>query len=115
MIDSAILVFIAALITLILRALPFLIFNGKREMPKGIKKVVDVLPTAIMAVLVVYCLKGDITNTKNLALGLSTEWKSLVSVLLALIGVVIAHLWKRNTLLSIVVGTAIYMLLLRIM
>ena len=37
---------------------PFLLFGGKRQLPELIRYLGTVLPPAIMAVLIVYCLKG---------------------------------------------------------
>lgn len=52
---AAILVSVAC--TLSLRALPFLIFTKNRPMPEWLRRLGKTLPMAIMAVLVVYCLK----------------------------------------------------------
>ena len=95
---------VIALVTALLRFLPFFVFSGKRSIPKVIQYLGSVLPYAIMAMLVVYCLK-DISFTKY------TDWlPEFISVL----GVVVLHVWKRNTLFSIVGGTACYMLLVRV-
>jgi len=44
--------------TFFLRALPFLAFSGERKMPSWMERLSHALPPAIMAVLVVYCLKS---------------------------------------------------------
>ena len=96
-------VLICAGVTLLLRALPFMFFGGKGGVPGWIASLGSVLPPAIMAALVVYCLKG-------------VPFGSLADGAYQLIAgavVVLVHLWKRNTLLSIAVGTAAYMLLIR--
>lgn len=95
---------VCALTTLGIRALPFLVFGGKKEVPKIIRYLGEVLPCAIMAVLVVYCLKGINLFTGNHGL----------PQLLAVALVVVLHLWKRNTLLSIGLGTAFYMVLVQV-
>ncbi|MGN1147226.1 MAG: branched-chain amino acid transporter permease [Lachnospiraceae bacterium] len=95
---------VCALTTLVIRALPFLVFGGKKEVPKIIRYLGEVLPCAIMAVLVVYCLKGISLFTGNHGL----------PQLLAVALVVALHLWKRNTLLSIGLGTAFYMVLVQV-
>ena len=51
-------VIICALCTQATRWLPFLLFGGKKEVPRIVRYLGAVLPAAIMAVLVVYCLKG---------------------------------------------------------
>ena len=49
---------VCALVTLLLRALPFLCFGGRHGAPRLVLALGRVLPPAIMAALVVYCLKG---------------------------------------------------------
>lgn len=71
--------------------------------PKFVVYLAGVLPCAIMAMLVVYCLRGvDLLGPTH---GLPE--------LLAGAAVVGLHLWKKNTLLSIAVGTALYMVLVQ--
>ena len=96
-------VMICAGVTLLLRALPFMFFGGKGGVPKWIASLGSVLPPAIMAALVVYCLKSVPFGT----------FADGAYQLIAGAVVVLVHLWKRNTLLSIAVGTAAYMLLIR--
>ena len=90
-------------VTILLRFLPFLVF-GKRETPKFVEYLGNVLPYAVMAMLVVYCLKGVSFISAPFAI------PEIVSVVM----VVLIHTWKRNTLLSIVLGTICYMILIRI-
>ena len=97
-------VLICAGVTLLLRALPFMFFGGKDGVPKWIASLGGMLPPAIMAALVVYCLKSVPYGT----------FADGAFQLLAGAVVVIMHLLKRNTLLSIAVGTAAYMLLIRL-
>ena len=98
-------ILLAAVITFALRALPFLIFHGERKMPEFLIKLGAVLPASIMAVLIVYCLKGIATDWRNNAL----------PQILAVLTVGISYKWKHNTLLSIVAGTAVYMILIRVL
>ena len=97
-------VLICAGVTLLLRALPFMFFGGKCGVPKWIASLGGMLPPAIMAALVVYCLKSVPYGT----------FADGAFQLLAGAVVVLMHLWKRDTLLSIAVGTAAYMLLIRL-
>ncbi len=96
---------ISALVTLGLRAAPFLLGRGGKGLPEWVRRLGKLLPPAIMAVLVVYCLKDGITapaeNAGPLLLG---------SLLMA--G---SYAWKRSTLLSILLGTGAYMLALRLL
>ena len=100
---AAALIAVMALVTMALRFLPFLIFNEDRETPPIITYLGKVLPYAIMGMLVVYCLKGVAVT-------------QLSSVAPAALGVAITaglHLWKHNTLLSILGGTVVYMVLVQ--
>lgn len=98
-------IILAAAITFALRALPFLIFHGERKMPEFLVKLGAVLPAAIMAVLIVYCLKD-----------IAVDWKAnALPKILAVVTVGVSYKWKHNTLISIVAGTAVYMLLIRIL
>jgi len=94
---------VAALITAGLRFAPFLIFIKGRRTPPIITYLGKVLPFAIMGMLVVYCLK-DISLTRA-PFG--------IPELLGCAIVALLHIWKRNTLLSIAAGTAVYMLMIR--
>ncbi|MCQ2484120.1 MAG: AzlD domain-containing protein [Clostridia bacterium] len=95
---------VIALVTIALRFAPFLIFGGKKETPEIITYLGKVLPYAIMGMLVVFCLKG-VTPLK-FPYGLPELIASAVVVGL--------HVWKRNTLLSIIGGTACYMVLIQL-
>ena len=101
---SAMMVAVIALVTIALRFLPFLIFRGNRETPKVVTYLGQVLPFAIMSMLVVFCLKG--TSFAAPTYGLP----EIISC-----GLVIGlHAWKHNTLLSILCGTVCYMLLIQL-
>ena len=97
-------VLVCAGVTLLLRALPFACFGGKGGVPRWVASLGSMLPPAIMAALVVYCLKGIPFGT--MADG--------AKQLLAAAVVAGLHLLRRNTLLSIAGGTAVYMLLIRL-
>ena len=101
---AALLIAVIALVTMGLRFLPFLIFGGNRETPKFIAYLGKVLPYAIMGMLVVYCLR-------NISFA---EMPFGIPELAACAVVAGLHLWKRNTLLSIIGGTACYMLLVQL-
>ena len=98
-----VMILIIALVTMALRFAPFLIFRGNKPVPKFVNYLGRVLPYAIMAMLVVYCLKG--ISFLKAPYGIP----ELISVAL----VVVLHRWKRNTLLSIISGTICYMLLIQ--
>ena len=100
---AVLLIAVIALVTAVLRFLPFLIFGEGRRTPPVITYLGRVLPCAIMGMLVVYCLK-DISFA-SAPFGIP---EILGCALVALL-----HLWKRNTLLSIGAGTLCYMLLVQ--
>ena len=96
-------VLVSAAVTALIRFLPFWVFRGGRPIPPVVEKLGRVLPYAIMGMLVVYCLKG----VGFAALG---DW---LPSLIACAATGVLYVWKRNTLLSIVVGTVCYMFLVQ--
>ena len=94
-------VVVVAAVTITIRFLPFLIF--RKCTPKIILYMGKVLPYAIMGMLVVYCLKNVSFTTGSHGIP-----EALAVTLVALL-----HKWKHNTLLSILVGTVAYMLMLQ--
>lgn len=101
--DSLLLIAVMAAVTQLLRFLPFALFS--KSTPKPVLYLGEVLPAAIMAMLVVYCLR----NTEILSAPHGIP--EAVSVL----AVAALHKWKHNTLLSILGGTICYMALLRLL
>ena len=99
---DVLLVAVCALVTALTRFLPFLIF-GKRT-PPIVTYLGKVLPCAIMGMLVVYCMKD--VNFLSGSFGIP---EILCCALTASL-----HVWKRNSLLSIGVGTVCYMLLVQL-
>ena len=97
------LIAVAVLVTMATRFLPFLIFGEKRKTPAIIEHLGEVLPCAIMGMLVVYCLKS--VSLTAAPFGIPEFIGCGVVALL--------HVWKRNTLLSIGAGTLCYMLLVQ--
>ena len=90
--------------TMLTRFLPFLVFGRKKEAPKYIQYLGKVLPAAVFGLLVVYCLK-DV----NLFTG-----SHGIPEAIAILVVVLLHVWKRQMLLSIAGGTVCYMVLLQL-
>lgn len=89
--------------TMLTRFLPFLLFPDSRPVPKIITYLGRTLPAAMMGLLVVYCLRN--VSLTSAPYGLP----ELISIAV-LTGL---HLWKRNVLLSIGVGTVLYMVLVQ--
>lgn len=99
---AAVLIATMSAVTVLIRALPFLLFRNKT--PRYITYLGRVLPSAIIGMLVIYCLK-DITPTAY-----PFGMPELISVA-CVVGV---QIWKRNSLISILAGTVIYMLLVQL-
>lgn len=97
------LIAVIALITVLTRALPFLVFKDKNS--PMIEYLGDVLPYAIMAMLVVYCLKG---------VDFLTGYHGICEII-GVSSVILLHLFKKNTLLSIFGGTIVYMLCVQVL
>ena len=100
---TALIIAVTSLVTILIRFLPFVIFSGKRKTPPFITYLGKVLPNAIMGMLVVFCLNG--VSVTSAPYG--------IPELIATVTVVILHIIKRNTLLSIIGGTAVYMILVQ--
>ena len=102
-VHDLLLILVIALVTIGIRALPFLVFPEGRPVPRIVTRLSNVLPAAVMGMLVIYCLRGITPFV----------WPFGLPELLAIAVVVLCHVWKRNTLISILFGTVSYMLLLR--
>ena len=96
-------VFIRALITCVTRALPFVLFDHGDHPPKAVVFLGRVQPPAVMAMLIIYCLK----DVSFLSPG---GW---VPALLSCVVVILLHLWKNNDLISIFGGTILSMILIQ--
>ena len=86
------------------RFFPFIVFGKGKKPPKIIMYLGKYLPPVIIVAITVYCFK-DI-NFLIMPYGL----KEVVSVLT----VVLLHIKFKNTMLSITLGTIVYMLLIRL-
>ena len=94
---------VMAAVTFLTRALPFLLFDRGEAPPKIVLYLGRVLPPAIIAMLIIYCLKG-------ISFASAAGW---APQLIAVGAVVALHLWKHNNLLSIFGGTILYMVLVQ--
>lgn len=101
--QAALSVAVMALVTFLTRAAPFLLFDRGDEPPKWVLSLGRILPPAIIAMLVVYCLRG-----------LSFAEAGLWAPHLIASTVVVALQWKfKNDLVSIFTGTVLYMVLVQ--
>ena len=101
---AAWIIVVATIVTMATRFLPFLIFGSNRKTPDIVVYLGKVLPYAIIGMLVIYCMK-DVAIL---------SWPHGIPELIGCVIVAALHIWKRNSLLSIGVGTVCYMLLVQL-
>lgn len=102
-IQTAVMILAVAAGTVITRFLPFVLFPENKDPHKFVIYLGKTLPSAMMGLLVVYSLK-DMTFL-TFPYGLPE--------LIAVTVILLLHVWKNNTLLSICGGTAVYMFLVQ--
>lgn len=90
--------------TMLTRFITFVVFPPDSNPPKAIIYLGSVLPTAAMGLIIVFALKD--TEVFNYPYALP----EIIATLL----IVLVHYWKRNTILSIAVGTIAYMFLVQV-
>ena len=100
---AILLIAVMAIVTALMRCLPFFLFGGKLKTSQFIAYLGKYLPYAMMGMLLIYCYKG--VSLTHAPFG--------APELLAGLLVVLLHIWKRNSLLSIGLGTVCYMLLIQ--
>ena len=89
--------------TILTRVLPFILFPENKKIPKYITYLSDVLPYTIIGMLVVYCLKDISFKVHPYAL----------PEIISIAAITILHLWRKNTLLSIGVGSLLYIIMIQ--
>lgn len=87
-----------------MRAFPFLLFPAGKQTPPYVNYISKVLPCATMGMLVIYCLK----NVQP------THWPFGLPELIGIAVVAGVQIWRRSVLISIVVGTVLYMVLIQL-
>lgn len=95
---------VAAIVTIAIRFLPFILFPENREVPGWLIYLSKVLPAAVMGMLVVYCFK----NTQII------DYPHGIPEIIATVVVVASYVWKKNFLVSIAMGTVLYMVLVQL-
>ncbi len=103
--ESAITVFALAAGSIAMRFIPPLLFPNNKKHPKIIDELTPMIPPAVIGLLAVYSMKDICVFSGNHGM----------PEIVATAAVIFIHLLKRNMLLSIIVGTVCYMLLLRIL
>ena len=98
---------VTAGVTFLLRALPFLFFGTGKRPPAQVLSIGKVLSPAAIAMLVVYCFAEYVEKRPP------ADHMFGLAEIAAAVAVVALQLWKRNPLLSILAGTAVYMTLVQ--
>ena len=100
---AVIVIIVMGLAVLATRIVPVLIFGRGEKVPEFILYLGRVVPYTAMGLLIVYCLRD--VPVFDAPHGLPE--------LIALAVVAVSYIWKRNTIFSVVIGTALYMFLVQ--
>ena len=95
----------SAVITFLLRAFPFLVFRDEHKLPDILDRLGKLLPSAVMAVLIIYCLKDVKTDIIHTG----------IPEIAGVIATAVSYKLRHNTFLSIILGTACCMVLMHFM
>lgn len=103
--------------TMLTRFIPFIAFRPDKPTPKYIMYLGKVLPASVFAMLVVYCLRSSVSIDN---MGSIAHWRVLLSPdalsqFMAVAFTILVHVWRRNIMLSIALGTICYMILLKVL
>lgn len=93
---------VCAVITMIIRALPFAVF-GTRSLPPVIDYLGKMLPGSIMVVLILYCLRSVSF----------TGWPFGIPEIFCVLLCGVLQFKLKNSIPSIAIATALYMILTR--
>lgn len=100
---ALIIILVMGVMTLATRILPVLIFGRGNTVPDYVMYLGKVVPYTAMGLLIVYCLK----DVQVLAA------PHAIPEIIAMSVVVLSYLWKKNSIFSVVIGTALYMFLIQ--
>lgn len=95
----------AVLATMLTRFLPFLLFPSQNKTPRFVMQLGELLPPAILGMLVIYSYREQLLHPTSM---------SVIALIAGLVTVCL-HVWKRNMVLSILGGTAVYMFFINIL
>jgi branched-subunit amino acid transport protein AzlD len=105
LIHSLLIVALLAALTYAARLFPYVAFGRRKEIPAVITYIGEVLPPAVMVVLLVYCVRN--TDVLHYPYGIPVAAAVGLTFLL--------YRLTKNNLIAMVCGTALYMVLIRIM
>lgn len=103
-VQTLIIILSVAFGTMVTRFIPFFLFPESKEPPKVVAYLGQVLPPAMMGLLVVYCLR-------DVSLQASPHG---IPELIAILCILAMHKWKNNVLISIGSATIVYMILIQL-
>lgn len=101
---TLVIVIVAGAVTILLRALPFIAFGRKKETPGTVRYLGEVISPAAIAMLTVYCFFCHWQNGK--------EFYAIPEIIAGVIVIALQY-YKGNSLISILVGTVVYMLIIQ--
>ena len=102
---AVIIILVMGLMTFATRIVPVLIFGRGEKVPEYIMYLGRVVPYTAMGLLIVYCLK-DVSVLDE---------PHAIPEMLSMAVVCLTYLWKRNSIFSVVAGTALYMALVQML
>ena len=103
--EQIITIVILSVVTVLTRALPFIVFPSRKPTPRYIQYLGKVLPLAVFGMLLVYCIKD-------------VDWLTGLHGIPELLGIAVSlavHVWRRQLFLSIALGTIAYMIFIRVL
>ncbi len=100
--ESIVTIALVVIATMLTRFLPFMLFPAGRKAPTVIRYLGQVLPTAVIAMLVIYCLKDAVFSARH-----------ALPELIAIAFIVVLHKLFHSMMISVVGGTVGYMLLMQ--
>ncbi len=95
---------VSAFVTILLRAFPFLLFHSKKKSGPLLDFIAKNLPVTVIAILIIYSISHISFENIN---GYLKEFVAIASV-------VFLHLFKKNTLVSVLGGTIVYMVMIHL-
>lgn len=101
--ESIVIILVVSVTIFSTRLISFLFFPKGKPIPPVVQYLGKVLPPAVIGMLMIYCLKS--VSPLSYPYGLPE--------LIAIAVVILLHIWKRSNLLSIGVGTVLYMILIQ--
>lgn len=100
---SLYIILVISAVTILLRVGPAWIFSPKRPTPNLLIYLGKVMPSAVIAMLIVYCYRN--IDLFNFPFGMAEIIAGVVTAL--------SYILKRSTLISVLLGTVTYMFLIQ--